>query len=83
MQEAKRLKTVKIVTYDWLEDSLLSKTRRPLREAKYLLGTIVNGGKVKVKVKSSQKGQLKKRKSDQKSEQPQTSRSKKIKRTGT
>lgn len=32
VQKAKRLETVKIVTYDWLEDSLQSKTRKPKPE---------------------------------------------------
>lgn len=49
MREAKKLKTVKIVTYDWLEDSLLSKTRRPKREKPYLLETILKGEQRKAK----------------------------------
>ncbi|KAJ5975730.1 hypothetical protein N7481_009437 [Penicillium waksmanii] len=36
VKEAKSLKNVKIVSFDWLEDSLLSKTRRPLKETPYL-----------------------------------------------
>ncbi|KAJ6145772.1 hypothetical protein N7470_009667 [Penicillium chermesinum] len=34
---AKKLGTVKIVTYDWLEDSLLQKSKRPKVEEPYLL----------------------------------------------
>lgn len=38
---AKQLQTVKIVTYDWLSDSLLSKSRKPRSEKQYLLENIV------------------------------------------
>ncbi|OJJ73608.1 hypothetical protein ASPBRDRAFT_205828 [Aspergillus brasiliensis CBS 101740] len=41
VREAKRLRTIKIVSYDWLEDSLLSKNRRPKRETEYLLANIL------------------------------------------
>ncbi|RMJ26379.1 brct domain protein [Aspergillus sp. HF37] len=47
VREAKRLRTVKIVTYDWLEDSLLSKSRRPKREKPYLLDTVLKGERKK------------------------------------
>ncbi|KAJ5161614.1 hypothetical protein N7492_007006 [Penicillium capsulatum] len=40
VQQAKELGTVKIVSYEWLEDSLLSKSRRPKPEAPYLLETL-------------------------------------------
>lgn len=36
MQKAKSLGTVKIVSYDWLEDSLVSRSRRPKPEGPYL-----------------------------------------------
>ncbi|GKZ26182.1 hypothetical protein AbraIFM66951_010054 [Aspergillus brasiliensis] len=41
VREAKRLRTIKIVSYDWLEDSLLSKNRRPKRETEYLLANLL------------------------------------------
>lgn len=41
------MKSVKIVTYDWLEDSLLSKSRRPKKEGRYLLNTVFKGEKEK------------------------------------
>lgn len=47
VKEAKRLKTIKIVTYDWLEDSLLSKTRRPKNEKPYLLEALFQSEKKK------------------------------------
>ncbi|KAJ5618907.1 hypothetical protein N7510_002891 [Penicillium lagena] len=53
--EAKGLKKVKIVSFDWLEDSLLSKSRRPKHEGPYLLENILRAEKI-------QKG---KRKADQ------------------
>lgn len=37
VQQAKKLRTVKIVSYDWLAESLLSKTHRPKKENPYLL----------------------------------------------
>ncbi|PLB43548.1 hypothetical protein P170DRAFT_513900 [Aspergillus steynii IBT 23096] len=40
VRKAKRLKA-KIVSYDWLEDSLMSKSRAPKREGPYLLETIL------------------------------------------
>ncbi|KAM0110180.1 hypothetical protein ACP6JB_004282 [Aspergillus fumigatus] len=47
VQKAKRLETVKIVTYDWLEDSLQSKTRKPKPEGAYLLAKDPNNEKKK------------------------------------
>ncbi|KAI2996333.1 hypothetical protein CBS147345_9641 [Aspergillus niger] len=41
VRKAKQLRTIKIVSYDWLEDSLLSKNRRPKRETEYLLVNIL------------------------------------------
>ena len=41
MQTAKDLGKIKIVSYDWLEDSLLSKTRRPKGEGPYLLENLL------------------------------------------
>ncbi|KAJ5158223.1 uncharacterized protein N7500_007874 [Penicillium coprophilum] len=38
---AKKINTVKIVSYDWLEDSLLSATRRPKPEGPYLLKNLM------------------------------------------
>ncbi|GAB1212494.1 hypothetical protein ATERTT37_001633 [Aspergillus terreus] len=47
LQTAKRLGTIKIVSFDWLEDSLMSKTRKPKRETPYLLETILRTSKTK------------------------------------
>ncbi|GES59220.1 brct domain protein [Aspergillus terreus] len=47
VQTAKRLGTIKIVSFDWLEDSLMSKTRKPKRETPYLLETILRTSKTK------------------------------------
>lgn len=47
VREAKRLRTIKIVSFDWLEDSLLSKNRRPKRETEYLLANILEREKKK------------------------------------
>ncbi|KAF7164674.1 hypothetical protein CNMCM5623_009087 [Aspergillus felis] len=47
VQKAKLLETVKIVTYDWLEDSLQSKTRKPKPEGAYLLANVSNKEKKK------------------------------------
>ncbi|EAW22555.1 BRCT domain protein [Aspergillus fischeri NRRL 181] len=47
VQKAKLLETVKIVTYDWLEDSLQSKTRKPKPEGAYLLANVPNKEKKK------------------------------------
>ncbi|RAK98625.1 BRCT domain protein [Aspergillus ibericus CBS 121593] len=41
IRKAKRFKNIKIVSFDWLEDSLLSKNRRPKREKKYLWHNIL------------------------------------------
>ncbi|KAL4786348.1 hypothetical protein BJX76DRAFT_355253 [Aspergillus varians] len=45
--EAKRLRTVKIVSYDWLADSLLSKGRTPRLVKKYLWADILKREKKK------------------------------------
>ncbi|RLL96620.1 hypothetical protein CFD26_106165 [Aspergillus turcosus] len=47
VEKAKLLETVKIVTYDWLEDSLQSKTRKPKPEGAYLLANLPNKEKKK------------------------------------
>ncbi|PYH79126.1 hypothetical protein BO82DRAFT_420226 [Aspergillus uvarum CBS 121591] len=39
--KAKALKNIKIVTFDWLEDSLLAKDKKPKRVTEYLLETVV------------------------------------------
>ncbi|RAH65127.1 BRCT domain protein [Aspergillus aculeatinus CBS 121060] len=41
VREAKALKNIKIVTFDWLEDSLLGRGKKPKRVTEYLLETIV------------------------------------------
>ena len=47
VREARRIKGIKIVSIDWLEDSLLSKSRRPKREGPYLWSHVVKDGKRK------------------------------------
>lgn len=54
MQAARKIKTLKIVTYDWLEDSLLA--RSPKGVANYLLKQHV---KVEKKRKAKQKEKVK------------------------
>ncbi|MCJ1281427.1 hypothetical protein MMC26_000746, partial [Xylographa opegraphella] len=51
VQQAQKLKKCKIVTWDWLEDSLLAK--RPLRTGGFLLKSQL---KAKAKVKATRKG---------------------------
>ncbi|CAG8306805.1 unnamed protein product [Penicillium nalgiovense] len=41
VESAKKIGTIKIVSYDWLEDSLLSNTRRPKPEGPYLLKNLM------------------------------------------
>ncbi|KKK20734.1 hypothetical protein ARAM_002721 [Aspergillus rambellii] len=45
VEQAKKLGSIHIVSYDWLEDSLLSKTRKPLPEAPYLWENILKDNK--------------------------------------
>lgn len=49
VREAMRIKSVKIVSLDWLEDSLLSKSRRPTREGPYLFTRASKSGKKKAR----------------------------------
>nr|XP_001392721.2 brct domain protein [Aspergillus niger CBS 513.88] len=60
VRKAKQLRTIKIVSYDWLEDSLLSKNRRPKRETEYLLVDILKSenkkrGKERDKIRKKEK----------------------------
>ncbi|CAG8908125.1 unnamed protein product [Penicillium egyptiacum] len=48
VESAKKIGTVKIVSYDWLEDSLLSTTRRPKPEGPYLLKNLMKPEKKEV-----------------------------------
>lgn len=50
VHNAKMLGTVKIVTYDWLEDSLQAATRRPKTEGPYLLQNLMKPNKPEKKV---------------------------------
>ncbi|KAJ5382419.1 hypothetical protein N7517_000330 [Penicillium concentricum] len=50
---AKKTSTVKIVSYDWLEDSLLSATRRPKPEEPYLLKNLMKPEKKEVSRKKA------------------------------
>ena len=43
VQEARRNRVTKIVKFDWLEDSLLSKSERPLKEETYLFEKVALG----------------------------------------
>ncbi|KAJ5188284.1 hypothetical protein N7472_007298 [Penicillium cf. griseofulvum] len=52
VQTAKKNSTVKIVSYDWLEDSLLSATRRPKPEGPYLLKNLMKPEKKEVMKKN-------------------------------
>ncbi|KAK2801973.1 hypothetical protein FQN50_007531 [Emmonsiellopsis sp. PD_5] len=45
VRDARKVKGLKIVKIEWLEDSLLSKSRKPKREAEYLWARPRNGGK--------------------------------------
>ncbi|KAL1862232.1 hypothetical protein Plec18170_001057 [Paecilomyces lecythidis] len=56
VQAAKRMKHVKIVSYDWLEDSLMSKTRRPKREGPYLWEKLLKRKTKKKTTKAGKKG---------------------------
>ncbi|GAD98380.1 BRCT domain protein [Paecilomyces variotii No. 5] len=56
VQAAKRMKHVKIVSYDWLEDSLMSKTRRPKREGPYLCEKLWKRKTKKKATKAGKKG---------------------------
>lgn len=49
------MKHVKIVSYDWLEDSLMSKTRRPKRETQYLWEKLL---KKKTQKKAAKAGKI-------------------------
>ncbi|KAF7125549.1 hypothetical protein CNMCM5793_001809 [Aspergillus hiratsukae] len=68
VQKAKLLETVKIVTYDWLEDSLQSKTRKPKPEGAYLLANLPN--KEKKKQRRAAKVQTRQMKAKEKSSAP-------------
>ncbi|PWY81216.1 BRCT domain protein [Aspergillus eucalypticola CBS 122712] len=62
VREAKRLRTIKIVSFDWLEDSLLSKNRRPKRETEYLLANILKSEKKK---RGNEKVKIRKREEEE------------------
>lgn len=59
VRAAKRIKGVKIVPIEWLEDSLLSKSMRPKREGPYLWAR---------KLKTEKKQALEKRKASNKND---------------
>lgn len=57
MRAAKRIKGIKIVSIDWLEESLLSKSHRPKREGPYLWSRIIKTAKKKeITKKDAKKG---------------------------
>lgn len=51
--EAKKLKTIKIVSYDWLAESLLSKHRRPRLVKEYLWTNILENEKKKTQKRNN------------------------------
>ncbi|EER27900.1 hypothetical protein D8B26_005983 [Coccidioides posadasii str. Silveira] len=53
VRAAKRIKGIKIVSYEWLEDSLLSKSKRPKREAPYLLTAKMEAGRKKARAQKN------------------------------
>ncbi|PYI06891.1 hypothetical protein BO78DRAFT_444784 [Aspergillus sclerotiicarbonarius CBS 121057] len=55
VRKAKRFKNIKIVSFDWLEDSLLSKNRRPKREKEYLWENILRDERKRNKKKGNDK----------------------------
>ncbi|KAL9129242.1 MAG: hypothetical protein Q9217_002254 [Psora testacea] len=61
VKQALKLKTVKIVKFDWLEDSLLSKPPRVRNEREYLMGTIIGTAREsKTRKKAARKHNIKK-----------------------
>jgi hypothetical protein len=50
------MKGLKIVSIDWLEDSLLSKSRRPAREGPYLFKRVKRKPPTAGKLQPEQKG---------------------------
>ncbi|KAB8265178.1 hypothetical protein BDV32DRAFT_144477 [Aspergillus pseudonomiae] len=52
VKEARRHGTVKIVSYEWLEDSLLSRNRTPKREKAYLIENILKEARRAAKEKA-------------------------------
>ncbi|RHZ48268.1 BRCT domain protein [Aspergillus thermomutatus] len=68
VQKAKLLETVKIVTYDWPEDSLQCKTRKPKLEGAYLLANHSN--KERKKQRRAAKVQTRQMKTKDKSSAP-------------
>ncbi|PYH48416.1 BRCT domain protein [Aspergillus saccharolyticus JOP 1030-1] len=73
VREAKELKHIKIVTFDWLEDSLLDKGRKPRRVTKYLLNTIVGNEE-----KKQQQQQATKKSADAKARAKKTGATKRL-----
>ncbi|PWY77493.1 hypothetical protein BO70DRAFT_294673 [Aspergillus heteromorphus CBS 117.55] len=67
VRKAKRVKSIKIVSFDWLEDSLQSKNRRPKRETEYLLENILMAEK-KANEKKKGKRERSGKKEDHRSE---------------
>ncbi|PGH13542.1 hypothetical protein AJ80_06292 [Polytolypa hystricis UAMH7299] len=55
VKEARRKKGTKIVNVDWLEESLMSKTRRPKREGPYLWGKESKAAKKQQNAKNENK----------------------------
>ncbi|KAK2871794.1 hypothetical protein FQN49_002818 [Arthroderma sp. PD_2] len=56
VRAAKRIKGIKIVSSDWLEDSLLSKSRCPKREGPYLWARTAKNAKKKAAKERASKG---------------------------
>ncbi|KAL2056068.1 hypothetical protein ABVK25_003711 [Lepraria finkii] len=61
VHQASALKTIKIVSFDWLEDSLMSKTQSPKSEGAYLIGPRVKKeAATKARKKIVRKGNIQK-----------------------
>ncbi|KAL2869272.1 BRCT domain protein [Aspergillus lucknowensis] len=67
--EARKLKTVRIVSYDWLADSLLSKSRKPLPAKAYLWENILKCEKKRNQGKKDQAKNLRTNQDETKNDQ--------------
>lgn len=59
VEKARQLRTVKIVSYDWFEDSLLA--NHPQKESKYLMAPLIKcAGEAKAKKKAVRQENIRK-----------------------
>lgn len=61
MKDAKQSGKVKIVSYDWLEDSLQAAGRRPKKESPYLLQDLTKPTKDRVEAKKLESNRVTKK----------------------